>query len=148
MKSLNTYIQEKLVINKSYKSYKYHPKTPEELREIILDRYKKEGSGTKNNPIDFNDIDVSGMTTFYNENKLEGIFEKTNFEYIDISQWDVSNVENMRRIFFKCEKLESVGDLSKWDVSNVKDMRYMFANSAIINIPEWYDIYMHDKKEN
>ena len=94
--SLNEFIQEKLVINKNYKNaYIYFPKTFKELRNIIKQRYKEQGPGTKQKPIDFNDIDISNIDSFYNVNINEGIFEGTEFEYIDISDWDVSKVKDM-----------------------------------------------------
>ena len=126
MKSLTNYINEKLIVNKNYKPYTYAPKSFDELRKIIEDRYDKLGAGTKRNPIDFNDIDVSNIDSFYNRNIDKGIFSHTDFKYIDISDWDVSNVTDMSYMFFECEELESVGDLSKWDVSNVKSMNSMF----------------------
>ena len=126
MKTLNQYIQEKLIINKDYSDGKmYHPKSFDELRKIIEDRYDKLGAGTKRNPIDFNDIDVSNLDSFCGDND-KGIFEKTKFKYIDISDWDVSNVTNMTRMFCWCDELKSVGDISKWDVSKVTDMNSMF----------------------
>ena len=104
MKSLNQYIQEKLIINKDYREVKIVVKSFDELRKIIEDRYKKLGPGTENDPIDFNDINVSNMDSFCN-NKDEGIFEGTKFKYIDISDWDVSNVKSMRGMFFMCKEL-------------------------------------------
>ena len=127
MKSLNQYIKEKLIINKDYRDNTIVVKSFDELRKIIEDRYDELGPGTKQNPIDFNDIDVSNLDSFYNRNRDIGIFERTQFKYIDISDWDVSNVTNMPAMFFNCEKLESVGDISKWDVSKVTNMAYMFA---------------------
>ena len=56
MKSLSSYIQEKLIIKKS-NSYKYFPKTKKELKDIINKRIKQEG-----NEVDLNDIDVSKIT--------------------------------------------------------------------------------------
>ena len=47
----------------------------------------------------------------------------------DISNWDVSNVENMSNMFYECESFNQ--DISNWDVSNVTDMRYMFVNCPI-----------------
>ena len=177
MKSLINYISERLVIfpsqvnerlvvNKDYKSpYTCAPTSWEELRKIMEDRYNKLGPGTKQKPIDFNDIDVSNIDSFYNKDTNNGIFDETKFEYIDISDWDVSNVEDMRNMFFKCEHLQSVGDLFAWNVSNVKYMsrmfyyckqlksvgdlsnwnvskvnymNNMFKDSGIINIPKWY----------
>ena len=105
-------VDEKLVINKNYKSpYTCVPKSFNELRKIIKNRYKKLGQGTNDNPIDFNDVDVSNIDSFYDKNNDRGIFDETKFEYIDISDWNVSNV---------------------------KYMNYMFDNSGIINIPKWY----------
>ena len=86
MKSLKSYIQEKLTIKKSTikkRKYNYFPKTKEELRDIILQRIKAEG-----NKVDLNDIDTSSIIDMSN------LF----YEYYvnfngDISNWDVSNVK-------------------------------------------------------
>ena len=126
MKTLNQYIKEKLIINKDYRDNMIVVKTFDELRKIIEDRYKKLGPGTKQDPIDFNDIDVSNIDSFCNDKGI-GLFERTQFKYIDISYWDVSNVKSMRHMFYECKELESVGDLSKWNVSNVTDMGHMFS---------------------
>ena len=94
-----------------------------------------------------------------------GIFDSTKFEYIDISNWNVSNVENMGCMFQECTQLKSIGDLSNWDILKVNDMNHMFADcyhlksvdnlsnwnvsnvnfmnnafkeSGITNIPDWY----------
>ena len=131
MKSLPNYINEKLIVNKNYKPYTYAPKSFDELRKIIKDRYDKLGPGTKRNPIDFNDIDVSNIDYFCtNKGKgifCVGLFDHTRFKYIDISDWDVSNAKSMHKMFYWSEKLESVGDISKWNVSSVTDMQNMFA---------------------
>ena len=139
MKQLSTYIQEKLIINKDYREVKIVVKSFDELRKIIEDRYKKLGAGTKDNPIDFNDIDVSNIDSFYSSNIDKGIFAETKFKYIDISYWDVSNATNMMAMFFRCKDLKSVGDISSWDVSKVTDMSFMFYNCVSFNqdISSW-----------
>ena len=135
MKTLNQYIKEKLIINKDYRDNTIVVKSFDELRKIIEDRYDELGPGTKQDPIDFNDIDVSNLDSFYGKyNKgiyNKGIFERTYFKYIDISDWDVSNVKSMNSMFFYCEELKSVGDISKWDVSNVIHSTYMFEKCPI-----------------
>ena len=139
MKKLNQYIQEKLIINKDYSDGKmYHPKSFDELRKIIDDRYKKLGAGTEQNPIDFNDIDVSNMVSFCDNDDI-GLFEQTKFKYIDISDWDVSSVTNMLSMFYRCNTLKSIGDISYWDVSNVTNMAYMFTGCVNFNqdISRW-----------
>ncbi len=133
MKSSNQHILEYLIINKDYSDNVITVKSFDELRKIIEDRYDKLGAGTKRNPIDFNDIDVSNLDSFYNYNIDKGIFEDTNFKYIDISDWDVLNIASMRNMFCNCDKLKSVGDVSKWDVSNVTDMKYMFLGCKKFN---------------
>ena len=132
MKTLNQYIKEKLIINKDYRDNTIVVKSFDELRKIIEDRYNKLGAGTEQNPIDFNDIDVSNLQYFYN-NEDKGIFEYTKFKYIDISEWDVSNIKSMRGMFFMCKELKSVGDISEWDVSNVTSMTSMFDGCILFN---------------
>ena len=128
MKSSNQHILEYLIINKDYRDNMITVKSFDELRKIIEDRYDKLGPGTKRNPIDFNDIDVSNIDSFCDNKGIlyKGIFEETKFKYIDISDWDVSNVKSMQRIFSNCKKIESVGDLSSWDTSKVINMNSMF----------------------
>ena len=84
MKTLNQYIQEKLIINKDYNDNTIVVKSFDELRKIIEDRYDKLGPGTKRNPIDFNDIDVSNVDSFCSK-ELLGLFQGIQVKYIDIS---------------------------------------------------------------
>ena len=140
MKTLHQYIKEKLIINKDYRYHddKIVVKSFDELRKIIEDRYNKLGAGTEQNPIDFNDIDVSNLDSFCNDND-EGIFDKSKFKYIDISGWDVSNAVSTLNMFYACKELKSVGDISKWDVSNVTNMNGMFYSCTYFNqdISSW-----------
>ena len=120
MKSLKSYIQEKLIIRKNKsKNYKYFPETKEELKDIISKRIKTEGKKA-----DLNDIDVSKITD------MSKLFEGTVFNG-DISNWNVSNVTNMNAMFYNC--LEFNQDISVWDVSNVTNMRSMFLNCKTFN---------------
>ena len=66
MKTLIKYLNEKLIINKDYHYDVIVPKSFNELRNIIEDRYDKLGAGTKRKPINFNDIDVSNINSFCN----------------------------------------------------------------------------------
>ena len=160
-------IYESLRIGINDKPREYYPTTFKELRQIIEQRYEEEGPGTKDNPINFNDIDVSEITSFCDDDKeilFLGIFQHTEFEYIDVSEWNVSNVENMQDMFYNCQllkeidlsnwdvsnvtnmstmfvdcrNLKSVGDLSNWDVSNVEYMNHMFDDCKEEIIPNWY----------
>ena len=123
MKSLSSYIQEKLIIkkskNKNNNNYKYFPKTKKELRDIIKKRTKQKG-----NEVNLNDIDISEITD------MSYLFEGTNFNG-DISGWDVSNVTDMNAMFAWCEDFNQ--DISKWDVSNVTNMRSMFTECESFN---------------
>ena len=112
MKTLQNYITEKILINKNSKiAYNYHPKTRNELEDIINQRIESEG-----NECNLNDIDTSNITD------MSGLFTSSEFNG-DISKWDVSNVESMWSMFY-CSKFD--GDISKWDVSKVTNMGNMF----------------------
>ena len=125
MKSLHEMILEKLKIRKT--SYKYFPKTKEELQDIIDKLIKERG-----NEGDFNDIDTSKITDMSN------LFDYVTKEFNgDISGWDVSNVTNMRSMFYYCTLFNQ--DISRWDVSNVRRMTCMFysCKSFNQNISNW-----------
>ena len=119
MKQINKYIQERLHINKDTGNhhYNYHPKTKDELKQLVYKLIKERGDDA-----DLNDIDTSQITDmqymFYNS-KFNG----------DISEWDVSNVKNMHSMFYSSP---FNGDISHWDVSNVKNMKDIFKASPLI----------------
>ena len=153
MKGINTYINEKLVLNKSNvkdyaNHYNYHPKDRDELRKLIYKLIKERGLKA-----DLNDIDtskISDMTGLFfgsnfngdisswdvsNVKNMESMFERSNFNG-DISKWDVSNVKTMCGMFFGAHFNK---DISSWDVSNVENMDFMFRYSALENNPPaWY----------
>jgi len=62
----------------------------------------------------------------------------------DISDWNMSSVENIGYMFHGCKNLKNVGDLDKWNI--IKNLgfgykRYiakMFDDSGITNTPTWY----------
>ena len=123
MKTLKQYLTERLVIKK--KNYKYYPDTKKELTSIIKQRINQEGP-----EVDLNDIDVSNITD------MSYLFQFSHFNG-DISQWNVSNVTNMKCMFYKCEAFNQ--DISAWDVSNVTNMNYMFYGCETFNqdISNW-----------
>ena len=129
MKQINKYIcdhfendkfsiLERLHINKDIKSYNYHPKTRDELKELVDQLIKERG-----NDADLNDIDTSEITD------MSELFYNSDFNG-DISEWDVSNVTDMSAMFCESKFTGENGDISDWDVSNVKDMNYMFYSSS------------------
>ena len=128
MKSLTTYITEKMIYTKSNTNnikYDYHPETKEELKDII-DKLVDEQS--MEDVIDLNSIDTSEITDMSGLfHKFEGILK------IDVSKWDVSNVENMDSMFKGCINLEEIIGIEKWDVSNVENMEDMFYECKLFN---------------
>ena len=99
MKSLNQYIIEKILINKSSKFInKIKVETREQLETIILERYNKNKSF-----IDLTDIDISELDDI---SDVFGILDKA--KVIDISGWDTSNVINMSYMFSRCKNLKNI----------------------------------------
>lgn len=72
-----------------------------------------------------NNIDISNWDVS-NVTNMKNMFLESNFNG-DISDWDVSNVKTMSHMFFQSK---FNGDISNWDVSNVEDMNGMFAYSV------------------
>ena len=138
MKTLQHYITEKILINKNSKiAYNYHPKTKDELKDIIKQKIESEG-----NECNLNDIDTSNITD------MSWLFKDSNFNG-DISRWNVSNVKCMDNMFVSSE---FNGDISNWDVSNVTSMYGMFYKSEFNgDISNWdvsnvkFKLYMFDE---
>ena len=89
MKNLKDIIVERLHINKDIDRYNYHPKTNDELKELVDKLIEERGDDA-----DLNDIDTSEITNMY------ALFYDSFFNG-DISKWDVSNVKNMYHMFYK-----------------------------------------------
>ena len=55
----------------------------------------------------------------------------------DLTNWDVSNVTNMKQMFYACTNFN--GDISSWDVSDATDMSNMFdvAQNFNTDISSW-----------
>jgi surface protein len=139
MKTINTYINEKLRLTAKQK-YTYQPKDKNALRRIIRDRIKDEGNECYLNDIDTSKItdmsyllDASDLRDFNgdvsmwdvsNVTNMQGMFLSCEQFNCDLSEWNVSNVNDMRNMFWRCKNFNC--DISKWDVSNVKDMFAMF----------------------
>jgi len=67
-------------------------------------------------------------------------FDKYNIDILkcNLDIWDVSNVRNMRKMFFNIAFRQP---LNRWDVSNVEDMSSMFENTTYFNQPlDFWDV--------
>ena len=118
MNNLKEYIIEKLKLNKDSGIIKvaYHPQTKEELIKLLNKLVRQRGEDAN-----LNDIDVSAITD------MSELFSKSlskKIHNIDISDWDVSHVINMRSMFIHCSNFDC--DLSKWDMSKAKEINTMF----------------------
>ena len=153
MKEIDTYIIEKLHLNKDINKvvYNYHPKDRDELCSLILKLLKERGDDAYLNDIDTSKItDMSHLFKGLDPHKIDiskwnvsnvkdmyGMFYNCSNFNCDLSEWNVSNVTDIRFMFSWCKDFDS--DLSKWDVSNVKDMDDMFYKcDSLKNRPSWY----------
>ena len=127
MKRFNTYLIEKLKVSKI--KVVYHPKSKEELLDLIIKEIEVNGSNCSLNHIDVSHIDdmsylfLGGSEEYWKDHPVLSAFDG------DISDWDVSNVTNMEYMFYRCKYSGKNGDISDWDVSHVTNMRCMFGDS-------------------
>lgn len=97
--------------------YKYHPKTNEELKDLV-----------SHESVKLSEIDISEVSDFSN------LFEDNKrSDFSGIEDWDVSHVTNMSGMFDGAENFNS--DISSWEVSNVTNMGYMFSSAISFNQP-------------
>ena len=133
MKSLNQYIIEKILINKSSKFNKIKVESKDQLQSIIQKRYH-----SNNSFIDLTDIDISEL------DDLLGVFFKLyNMEYVDISGWDTSNVTTMADMFYYCTKLKKIIGIENLDVSKLRCANSMFygcENLIELDLTNWNPI--------
>ena len=131
MKSLNEYIIEKILINKSSKfSNIIKVDTIFQLLSIIKKRYDN-----YNSFLDLTDIDISKLD---NLSYIFGILN--NVEVVDISGWDTSNVTTMENMFSQCSKLKKIIGIENLDVSNLKNATFMFSsceNLVELDLTNW-----------
>ena len=116
MKTLSQYINEYLIkkkVNKVRGGYKYHPQTKKDLQDNIKELLDK--GETDLNCIDTSEI--TDMSELFNE---VAFWDKT----FDVSEWNVSNVENMNMMFSGCINFDCY--LYNWNVSKVNNMQSMF----------------------
>ena len=149
MKSINSYIVEKLKINKSKlnNTYTLFPKDKYELIDMIKKEMDKNGNECSLNHIDISKItnmnylfsgpslvnfngDISGWDTS-NVERMAGMFSNSKFNNNSICDWDVSNVKSMALMFHSNQVFNQ--NINDWDVSNVTDMEGMFCNNINFN---------------
>ena len=125
MKTLTKHLNEKLIINKNFVDCSVVCNNDNVFDIVNVEVHKQSGNGqTRLHPIDLNHIDVSEVTEM--TCLFDAINDEVTLRYIDISEWDVSNVERMKWMFCDCKELVSVGDLSNWDVRKLEDAEGMF----------------------
>ena len=161
MKNLKDILEEQnFLVNKKLNNrqdkYEYHPTTKGELQDIIINLLQKGQTNlncidvskitdmggvfyTVNNKVKVKEIDISEWDVSNVEDMRAMFYECTEFT-ANMSNWNVSNVERMGSMFYKCEKFNS--DLSKWDVSNNVYIDWMFTGCVTLEknnkIPAWY----------
>ena len=154
MKYINQFITEYIIKKKLDKPIYsgtpilYTPKNNGELVDLIIKLLNDDETN-------LNCIDVSNVRV------MQNLFDYVNNDVIvddsiDISEWDVSNVETMIKMFYECRSFDS--DLSNWNVSNVESMALMFENCSNFTgkgLDKWnvrklktkyYDIFNNCKK--
>ena len=136
MKSLNQYIIEKILINKSSKFNKIKVESKDQLKSIIRERYNNNKSF-----VYLSDIDVSEL------NDLSSIFDGLKIEVVDISGWDTSNVTTMAYMFAECEDIKKIIGIENLDVSKLKNansMFYMCENLVELDLTNWNTISLEN----
>jgi len=144
MKQINTYIIEKLHLNKDITDkteYEYHPETKEELFELLKKLLKERGPNANLNDIDVSNIDdMSCLFSSIEMNSSDMLKVFSNYSSNILPVGNYSNQFNGNFLKTKDDYLIHNIDISKWDVSNVKNMYGMFATCRYFNsdLSKWH----------
>ena len=109
-------------------------RTKGELIERMQGEYEKQNSA-ETHILDLTMLDVSLVEDMVD--LFDG--DLTTITTLDVSNWDVSNVQNMCGMFLNCDNLQTL-DVSRWNVSNVKNMNHMFCNCEnlqAVDVSNW-----------
>ena len=108
--------------------------TNDTIRKIVKDELDRLGHSA-----DLNHIDVSEVTNMIGLFNCHSAALGSAYNDLnpDISDWDVSNVKDIRYMFYKCINFNC--DISSWDVRNIKDMTSMFecCENFNQNLSQW-----------
>ena len=111
---MNLHCQQQSTTQETSYEYEYFPKTRMEFKEIVRTEIEKQGGVNVN----LNMIDTSKIT-----DDMSDIFKGyKSLRNLDVSRWDVSNVKDMRYMFFGCKSLHT--DIRMWKIitNNVNNM--------------------------
>ena len=135
MKSLNQYIIEKILINKSSKLNKIKVESKDQLLSIVRRRYNNNKSF-----LDLTDLDISEL-----DNLSSIFFELYSLEVVNISGWDTSNVTTMAYMFSQCKNLKNIIGIENLDVSKLETANFMFdscENLVELDLTNWNPILL------
>lgn len=71
------------------------------------------------------ELNLSGWET-PNLTNVDRMFSVSDFETIDVSNWDMTGVESLHYMFSFSDKIEKLKGLDTWDTSNIKQLDYTF----------------------
>jgi len=106
-----------------------------EVKQWGTQQWRSMENAFKSARLDITATDIPDLTKV---SSMRGMFDNAySLSVSNISEWDVSNVTNMSRLFLHTRYFNE--DISNWDVSNVTDMSSMFTGNEIFNqdISNW-----------
>jgi len=156
MENLNIFINEKLKLNRNSKEKNIIVHNKTEFRNAVDDIIKKTGN---NETVDLNSINVSNLVDMtrllrsyktikhldiscwdVSNAKSMAFMFPSSLETVDLTNFDVSEVQNMNGMFLDCTNLKEIGDISNWETKNLIDTNDMFSNCSSIkeiDISNW-----------
>ena len=91
---------------------------------------------------------IKGINSFKinKVNNIKGMFQECyELEYLDLSNFDTSNITSMEFIFNKCKKLKEIKGINKFNTKKVKDMKAIFQECEEL---EYLDLSNFDTSNN
>ena len=147
MKSLQQHIEEKLIVNSpSWISEKLVINKNYTSTTQVKDRMALLKLITRRDDDNSQLIDVSDID-ISNLDDLHGIFKHVDSKVIDVNGWDTSHVKNMMDMFANCHDLEDIIGIENFKFDSCEDISYMFAQCKKLDISDKIKDWKIDKKQ-
>ena len=121
--------------NGGYNEVVVNVEIPEIVRKVKLSKFEVDDYAIVDGKWNAEVIDTSLITSM-----RDLFYLCLSIETMNLTDWDVSNVEDMYQMFSGCIRLQNVGDISNWNTGKVKDMKNMFFGCELLpelNLSNW-----------
>jgi surface protein len=144
MKTIHTYITEKLKIRKTNNTPVFYITDADSLEKYVNEHFNKDTKHLDLRNISFErceDINKQRLSSITMHKYIGYFCAAYKVETIDVSNWKFGKYESLYELFESCWRLTEIIGLDTWDLSYIKTVERMFAGCTMLtdlqDISDW-----------